>query len=351
MKTETSQDIRKAIPMIMIVFVLSATMLGSFNIIAPQLTIDFGIDTSTASLLSMVGMLMLGVASVVYSTLSDYISIKKLILGGILLLNIGALLSLVASGKNYYLLLASVSVMIGGGTCGSGLFIITVTRYLPKKEHTKYFGFNSACVNTSYALGVLLGGILATYMGWKFLFVVPLISLLTLPTLMKNLPNEIINEKGKLDLIGLGLLTFFTLLLSIYFNVGKSMYLIGSMVILALFFIYIAKCKNAFINIKFFQNKNYIIAVLLVGCALGIQSAFSFLFPFMAQTIYQIPLSQVSYIILPSYIIAVLVGMNSGKIIDRMGNFRTLFVTITFLITTLLLCAFTLDMNIWMLGK
>ena len=350
MKSETRYDVKTAIPMIMIVFISSATMIGSFNIIAPQLAADFHIEASITSLLGMIAMLALGVASVIYATLSDYVSIKKLMLAGILLLNLGALLSLLAGSQNYYLLLASTAVMIGGGTCGSGLFIITATRYLPEEEHSKYFGFNAACVNASFALGILLGGFFATYIGWKFLFMVPLVSLLTIPSLMRNLPDKSEQKKGKLDLTGLGLLALFTLLISIYLNIGGLIYLVGSALTMVLFFLHITICKSAFISIHFFKNRNYIIAVLLAGLALGIQSAFSFLFSFMAQTVHEIPLNQVSLIILPSYIIAIISGANSGKIVNRLGAVKTLCAMTAFLIAVLGLCAVTLDKSPFVLG-
>ena len=350
MKSETRYDVKTAIPMIMIVFISSATMIGSFNIIAPQLAADFHIEASITSLLGMIAMLALGVASVIYATLSDYVSIKKLMLAGILLLNLGALLSLLAGSQNYSLLLASTAVMIGGGTCGSGLFIITATRYLPEEEHSKYFGFNAACVNASFALGILLGGFFATYIGWKFLFMVPLVSLLTIPSLMRNLPDKSEQKKGKLDLTGLGLLALFTLLISIYLNIGGLIYLVGSALTMVLFFLHITICKSAFISIHFFKNRNYIIAVLLAGLALGIQSAFSFLFSYMAQTVHEIPLNQVSLIILPSYVIAIISGANSGKIVNRLGAVKTLCAMTAFLIAVLGLCAVTLDKSPFVLG-
>ncbi len=350
MKSETRYDVKRAIPMIMIVFISSATMIGSFNIIAPQLAVDFHIEASVTSLLGMIAMLALGVASVIYATLSDYVSIKKLMLAGILLLNLGALLSLFVGSQNYYLLLASTAVMIGGGTCGSGLFIITATRYLPEDEHSKYFGFNAACVNASFALGILLGGFFATYIGWKFLFMVPLVSLFTIPSLVRNLPDESVQKKGRLDLTGLGLLALFTLLISIYLNVGGLLYLVGSALTMVLFFLHITICKSAFISIHFFKNRNYIVAVLLAGLALGIQSAFSFLFSFMAQTVHEIPLNQVSLIILPSYVIAIISGANSGKIVNRLGAFKTLCAMTAFLIAVLALCAVTLDKGPFVLG-
>ena len=44
----------------------------------------------------------------------------------------------------------------------------------------------------------------------------------------------------------------------------------------------------------------------------------------MAQTVHEIPLNQVSLIILPSYIIAIISGANSGKIVNRLGAVKTL---------------------------
>lgn len=343
-------NVRKAIPMIMTVFISSATMISVYNIIGPQLTVDFDISASMVSLLTMIPMLILGIASVVYSTLSDYISIKKLMFAGIILMNAGALLSFLVGSQNFYVLMFSTAIMIGGGSCGSGLFIIAVTRYLPEEEHAKYYGLNSTCVNTAFALGILAGGFFATYLGWKFLFVLPFISLFTLPSLMKNLPDEPAEKSGRLDIVGLGLLTLLTLLISVCLNFGSSIYLAASVVVIALFFLYIAKCKNAFISLKFFKNRNYIIAVLLVSVALGIQSAYSFLFSFMAQTIHEIALDRVSLIILPSYIIAAFMGMRSGGIVERLGAVKTLFVDIIFLMGTLILCVFTLDTTALMLS-
>ena len=50
-------NVKRVIPMIMLVFISSATMISVINIISPQLTVDFGISPTTVSLLSMTVML------------------------------------------------------------------------------------------------------------------------------------------------------------------------------------------------------------------------------------------------------------------------------------------------------
>lgn len=344
------QGVKKAIPMIMLVFISSATMINVFNIIAPRLTVDFGIDSSTVSLLSMIAMLMMGVSSVVYSTLSDYISIRKLMIFGICLLNVGAVLAFLAAGYNFYCLIASAAVMIAGGTCGSGLMIITVTRYIREEEHARYYGFNTACVSISQALGVLLGGFFATFIGWRFGLLIPLISLISLPVLCKYIPDEKKQEKGRLDVVGLGLLTSFTLLLSLYFNLGSLGLFVTAAAVLALFLLYISKSRNAFIDIGFFKNRRFVTIIVLVALAFGIQSAFAFLFSFMAQGVHGIPLNRVSMLLLPSYAIAALIALNSGKIVKRFGSFRLLCTALLMSGFALAVGAVAMDKSIVVLG-
>lgn len=347
---EFESNVKKAVPMIMLVFISSATMLNVFNIISPQLMVDFSIDPATVSLLSMTGMLMMGVASVVYSTLSDYVSIRKLMIFGVILLNVGAILSFISLSINFYLLLFSVALMIFGGTCGSGLMIITVTRYISEEEHSKYYGYNTACVAISQGAGILLGGFFATYIGWKFVFFIPLLSLLAIQQLKKYVPDEKSSSKGSLDIMGLSLLTLFTLCISLYFNFNNYILLFVSLILIGLFFLYISKSSKAFIDITFFKNKNFVTVILLVAIAFGLQTAYSFLIPFLAQATYDINLDKVSMIMLPSYLIAAITGMNSGRIVERLGSFKTLLISLGFGVASLLVTAFLMDKGIVLLG-
>lgn len=343
-------NVKKVVPMIMLVFISSATMISVINIIAPQLTVDFGISPTTVSLLSMIAMLMMGVASVAYSTLSDFISIRRLMIFGVCLLNVGAVVGFLAAGRNFYLLLGAVAVMITGGTCGSGLMIITVTRYVQESEHAKYYGFNTACVSMSQASGILLGGFFATYVGWKFAFLIPLVSLAALPWIIRYIPDEKRQKEGRLDLAGLMLLVGFTFMISMYFNMGSLVYLMVSLVLLAVFFIYISKNSRAFIHIDFFRNKNYVTAILLVALTFGIQNAFAFLFPFMAQGIYEAALDKVSLILLPSYLFAAVIAMNSGRIVKRFKSFRTLCGALVIAFFSLILGALGADKGVVVLA-
>lgn len=76
--------------MIMLAFILAGSLQEAFNVCAPIISKDFSITSSEVSLVSAVAMLTMGVAYVVYTALSDFMSIKKLLVVGIVISAIGS---------------------------------------------------------------------------------------------------------------------------------------------------------------------------------------------------------------------------------------------------------------------
>lgn len=344
------EDVIKTMPMFMLIFITSASILGAFNIISPQVMVDFNLEYSTVSMLATIGLLVMGIASVIFSTLSDNISIRKLMLIGVGLFNIGAILAIISSFIHFYLFVIAVAIMVCGGTCGSGLMIVTVTKYLSPERQSKYYGYNTACVGLSGAVGILAGGFISTYIGWRALFILPFLSLITIPYIKKYIPDEKGNNNDKLDFIGLSLLSLFTLFISLFFSVSNIIILFIAILFLLSFFIYISKNAKAFINITFFKNTKFVIINVLALIVFGLQSAYGFLFPFMAQGVYGLQLDKVSLLLLPTYATSILIGANSGKIVEKLGSFKTLLLAISCAICSSIASAFCADKGVVMIG-
>lgn len=344
------ENVIKAMPMYMMIFITSASILGGFNIISPQLMVDFNLEHSTVSMLSMIGLLVMGIASVIYSTLSDNVSIKKLTLIGIGLFNLGAILAIAGSYVNFYAFVAGVAIMVCGGTCGSGLMIVTATKYLSEEKHSKYYGYNTACVGISGAVGILAGGFISTYIGWRLIFALPFISLLTIPSIKKYVPDERGESDKKLDIIGLSLLGLFTLFISLFFSITKISILVIAVILLIVFFIYISKNEKAFISISFFKNKRFVILNMLALVVFGLQSAFGFVFPFLAQEVYGMELAKVSLVMFPTFLASIIVGANSGKIVEKLGAFKTLLVAIICAVCSSVIAGLFVDKGVFMIG-
>ncbi|EJV57023.1 MFS transporter [Bacillus cereus] len=346
---QQSENVKKVMPMIMVIFLSSATLIQAFTIISPQLAIDFNLPESTISMQASIAMLVLGVASIIYSTLSDSISIRKLIIFGVLIMCIGSVLGFVFS-NSFIMVVISRAIQTFGGTGASALLIITASRYLDEKTQVEYYGYNTACAQASMALGVLCGGFLSTYVSWKVLFLLPLISVITIPALLKYLPEDSKRTNQKLDVAGISLISIITILLSLYFNDLDIKLLLLSIASIVVFTLYIMKKKNAFITVDFFQNKKYLLTIVLVFLTFGVQAAFSFVFAFLAQNIHQVNLGTVSLIMLPSFVVGTVIGIVSGKITIKFGLSKTIMIAISLMGASLLIGSIFIDTNITVLA-
>lgn len=342
------KEVQKAMPMIMLAFVLAGCLQEAFNVCAPIITKDFGITSSEVSLIAAVAMLTMGVAYVVYTALSDFMSIKKLLIVGILIQTAGSVAGVLFS-NSFIAVVVFRAIQMAGGTCSSALLILTATKYLDEHIRVRYYGFNTACFSGGQLVGILLGGIFATYIGWKYLFIVPAFSLISIPFIMKYLPEDSKEEKTKIDFLGIFLMAMLSLLISLYFNVMDIRLLIGSAVLAVIFLIYISKYKNAFITIEFFKNWKFMLVILVVLVTYSTQGSYSFLFSFMASNVHGIEPSKISMILLPSYAVSMFIGIFGSKITKKLGVTKTLIAAQGSMAAGLLVGSFFLDKNVVLL--
>lgn len=342
------REVSKAMPMIMFAFILAGSLQEALNVCAPIITKDFGITSSEVSLVSAVAMLTMGVAYIVYTALSDFMSIKKLLVVGIVISAVGSVAGVLFS-NSFLAVVVFRAVQMAGGTCSSALLILTATRYIEEHRRMRYYGFNTACFSGGQLVGILLGGIFATYIGWKYLFLVPALSLISIPFIMKYLPDDSTEEKTRIDFPGIFLMALLSLFISLYFNVMDVRLLAASAVTAVVFLVYISKYKNAFITIDFFKNWKYMLVILVVLITYSTQGSYSFLFSFMASGVQGIETGKISMILLPSYAVSMAIGIVGSKITQKMGVTKTLIMGLGSMAAGLLMGSFFLDRNIGVL--
>ena len=345
---ENKREVQKAMPMIMFAFILAGSLQEAFNVCAPIIAKDFAITSSDVSMISAVAMLTMGVAYVVYTALSDFLSIKKLLITGIVISIIGSIGGLIL---NHSVLLVVIfrAIQMAGGTCSSALLILTASRYLDEAHRMKYYGFNTACFSGGQLFGILLGGIFATYIGWRYLFIVPAFSAICIPFIWKYLPDDASTQKQHIDILGICLLAALSLFISLYFNVMDIRLLLVSALTAVIFFLYIWKYEHAFITIEFFTNWKYMLVILVVLITYCTQGSYSFLFSFMASNVHHIEASQISMILLPSYAVSMIIGILGSRITKKIGISRTLMLGLGSMAFGLVMGIFFLDRSITLL--
>jgi MFS transporter, DHA2 family, metal-tetracycline-proton antiporter len=337
--TDASEyNVKKAVPVILLLFLLCLIIDNSFKIISVDMAKDFNISATTVSWQATLAGLVIGIGAVVYAALADSISIRKLFSVGIILICVGSVMGYIFQ-QSFIMVVVSRIVQTAGLASAETLYVIFVTKHLPASEQKKFLGLSTSSFALSQVIGALTGGFISTYFHWTTLFLVPLVTLFILPFILKYLPKE--EGKGNhVDVLGLFLVGSIAAFLLLYITDFNWIYLLLFIGAIALFLVYISKNTKAFIGISFFQNKQFLSLLAVAFVVYSVQLAYIFLFPFLLESIYHLKLDTISLLLIPAYVLAAIVGALSGKVAKIMGTRQCITIAIIGITASLLLGGF-----------
>lgn len=330
--------IKKAVPVILFFFVFALIIDNSFKLISVEMANDLGISATTVSWQATLAGLIIGIGAVVYASLADTISIRTLLTVGIIFICIGSIMGFLFQ-DSFPLILVSRIIQTAGLAAAETLYVIFVTKHLPKNEQRKFLGFSTSSYSLSMIVGSLTGGYVSTYLHWTTLFLIPLLSLLILPFILKYLPKETA-RKSSVDVIGLFLIGVIATSIMLYFTNFSWYSILILLVGVLLFILYISKNDNAIIGVSFFKNKRFISVLGAAFVIYTVQLGYIFMFPFLLQEIYGMELDLISWLLIPGYIAAVIIGALSGKVAQKLSNKQTIMIAMLAIAGSLLFPAF-----------
>ncbi|WP_156417590.1 MFS transporter [Paenibacillus etheri] len=334
-------SIKKAVPVLLLLFLLCLVIDGSFKIVSVDIAKDFNISATMVSWQATLAGLVFGIGAVVYAALSDTISIRRLISIGIVIICVGSVMGFVFQ-HSYTMVVISRVLQTMGLTSAETLYVIFVTKQLPLNEQKKFLGLSTSSFALSQVIGSLTGGFVSTYFHWTTLFLVSLVTLLILPFILKYLPKE--EKRGlNVDVTGLFLVGTTAATLLFYITNFNTIYLIAFIVALVLFLTYISKSSKAFISLSFFKNKQFISLLSIVFVIYSVQLAYIFLFPFLLGNIFNMRLDKISLLLIPSFVLAATVGALSGKVAKMLGSKQCIMIAMTGITVSLLVGAFFIE--------
>lgn len=133
---------KKALPALLIVFTLGTLMIQAFNLVFQNIGDSLGMSAS-ASLISTLPGIVLGVVCMLYGTLCDFISPKRMTLFGVSALVIGSLLGFFGS-FNFWVVLIARMIQVAGAQVAGSVFLVMTVKYLDDKEKAVYIGIYNA---------------------------------------------------------------------------------------------------------------------------------------------------------------------------------------------------------------
>ncbi|MBV6715877.1 MFS transporter [Paenibacillus chitinolyticus] len=334
-QTAPSFQAKRAVPVILLFFVFALIVDNSFKLVSVAIADDLGISAAAVSWQASLAGLVIGIGAVIYASLADTISIRKLLSAGIILICIGSVIGFIFQ-HSYLLVIIARMIQTAGLAAAETLYVIYVTKHLPKEEQKKFLGLSTSSYSLSLVIGSITGGYVSTYLNWSTLFLIPLLSLILLPFILKYLPKEQ-SRKSHVDFIGLLLISAITTSVMMYLTDFNWIFIVSFAAAVALFLGYISKSKKSFIGISFFQNKRFAAVLAIAFVIYSVQLGYIFIFPFLLQKMYNLQLDTISLLLIPGYVTAILIGSLSGKIAKVLTNKQAVSIAMIIIVCSLAL--------------
>ncbi|OCA82085.1 MFS transporter [Pseudobacillus wudalianchiensis] len=239
--------------------------------IIPAMQKDLGVSFGTLNIATSLTSLFSGLFIVAAGGISDRMGRKKLTYIGLMLSIAGCLLIIVS--QNATLLIFGRVVQGISAACIMPASLALIKAAFDGKERQRALSYWSFGSWGGGGLTALVGGAIATYIGWKWIFVVSIgIALLSM-LLLRGIPESKAEEQGKtkFDFPGFFLFILMMLMVNIIVTRGQdfgwtsslTLSLIGGVLVtLVIFFAIERKKKNQFIEFSLFKTKAYTGAVV-----------------------------------------------------------------------------------------
>jgi EmrB/QacA subfamily drug resistance transporter len=216
---------------------------------------------------------------------------------------------------------------VGGAfiTANSGAVIADT---FPKEHRGRAYGFNSIGWNTGAVLGVVLGGVIVTYVSWRWVFWINVpIGLAAVLVARKVLVDRESRERKRLDVWGMvtlslglfGPLWAMVKLTSEPFNATIAGFFVGGIVVLVIFWRIERAQPDPMLDLGLFRVETMTPSLLASTFQSLASFAVLFLLLMYLQGVRHLTPIHASLLLVPGYVVGALVGPYAGRFADRHG--------------------------------
>lgn len=330
---------KRSIPLILIIFIFGILEQQAFGMIFVNIGEQLG-SPNLASLITSIPGIVLGIVCVIYGSLGDFVSLKKMTIFGIILLVVGSIIGFALGPISIWAVVIARVLQSAGGQVAGSVFLVLVSKYISKENRVIYYGIFVAIFRFSAAAGVVAAGYI-TKIDWRWLFAVPIISIVFLPSLMRNLPDEKA-EGANIDWIGFILIGAFAGAVTMFFTDMNMFWAIASIITLILFIVYINKAKNPFITPKFFKNPAFDATMIVIFIGYFFSYTLNAGVNAIGLNVFGIDSAEVSLLLVWSILLAALLGFICGAVVKKIGRSASIIMALFFMGVGLIAIAFAI---------
>jgi DHA2 family metal-tetracycline-proton antiporter-like MFS transporter len=336
-------NLKKLVPWIIYLIFFAVLNETVFNVSTPKIAEQFSLSPSGVSWMMTIFLVFFGIGSVVYGKLSDIYSLRRLIVIGIVIYNVGSIMGFVLQFSYPLVILARAVQGIGASAIPALIFVV-VARYFSTSERGKVFGLITSSVSFGIGLGPVIGGFVSGSLNWSYLFLIPLLMLIAIPFLIDVLPEEPRRE-GKIDIMGGVLVSLTVGILVVFLNFSEWYYLLAFFCFLTAFILRIMKASDPFIQPSLFKNVKFRNGVIVGFSLFSIVIGILFLIPLMLHEVHGLSTSQIGLVLFPGAISSVIFGPIAGTLADRKGNNYVVSIGLILLVSSMVMMSFFLSVS------
>src|SRR5699024_1454516 len=161
----------------------------------------------------------------------------------------------------------------------------------------KAFGLLGSIVAMGEGVGAAIGGVIAHYVHWPYLLLIPMITVITVPYLMDVLKRAV-GIKGHLDIKGIILMSVGIVFLMLSTTSYSTSFLIVSVLSFLIFVKHIRKVTDPFVDPGLGKNIPFMIGVLCGGIIFGTVAGFVSMVPYMMKDVHQLSTAEIGSVII-----------------------------------------------------
>ncbi|MGN7358010.1 MFS transporter [Paenibacillus sp. SAF-054] len=313
---EQSHQAMKLIRLLACTLVISVMSAGMFNVVLPQIREEFHLTLSQVSWMTSVYTLIYAIGTVIYGKLADQYRLKQLLTVGLLVFAAGSVMGLVST--TFGMVIAGRALQAAGAAVIPATSTLIPVRYFPVEKRGTALGMTAVGLAIGNALSPVVSALVASVADWRWLFCIPLLSLLLLPWYRRYL-NDDKGAAGQVDWPGAILLGAGVGMLLFGLSEEKWLLLTGGVAAFILFALRIRSVREPFIQPLLLKNKRYMVYLLATFLLTGISFTLIFLSPLLLAEEQRLSSGWIGLTLVPAAIASALLGQKGGRVADARG--------------------------------
>ncbi|WP_438445509.1 MFS transporter [Gorillibacterium sp. sgz5001074] len=307
----------KLLKILVFTLIFSVMNASIFNVVLPVIGKEFHLAPSQLSWISTGYMIVYAIGSVTYGKLADRYKLKNLLTFGLIFFALGSVVGL--SATEYWMIILGRVLQAAGASVIPATGMIIPVRYFPPERRGRALGTSAIGLALGAAMAPIVSGLVTGFASWRFLFLISLLPLLTLPFYRKYLDDEAGQAKS-IDFVGGGLLAGAVALALMAITQSNGFYLIGAVLLALLLVLRLRTAKEPFIDPQLFRNRSYSLGLLIAFLATSLSFGMPFITPQFLSKLNGLSPLATGFAMFPAALVTAIMGRRGGRLADTRGN-------------------------------